>query len=170
MLPTQKLMKTIVLLAAAMLLLSACRARELPFETIEKQAGSNIYEGPDPKLVVIANPGQAPEFDGRISHQAQAALEALDYERYFAIALFQGTKPTTGYSAQIESLRLSDKTITVQADLYDPTKETQPVVVGQGFTSPYHLVKVPREGLQGTYEFVLEVDGEALQSETRSLL
>jgi hypothetical protein len=160
-------MLNLILLSAAALLLSGCKAEELSFETIEKQAGSNIYEGPNPRLVVIADPGQAPALDSRISRQAQAALEALDYERYFAIALFQGTKPTTGYSAQIESLTLSDKTITVQADLNDP-EDNQMEVVGEAVTSPYHLVKVPKEGLHGALEFVLEVDGEELLSETRS--
>jgi hypothetical protein len=163
-------MLILILLSAAALLLSGCKAEELTFETIEKVElvdASRQYEGIDPKLVVLTSASEARLLERGLSRQAQAALEAMDYERYFAIAVFWGRKGSLGYSVQIESLTLEDKTITVQADLNDP-EDNQMEVVGATETSPYHLVKMPREGLHGALEFVLQVDGEELLSETRS--
>jgi hypothetical protein len=76
-----------------------------------------------------------------------------------------GKKGATGYSAIRPEAK--DNTIIIQADLNDP-EDNQIEVVGAGVTCPYHLVKVPTEGLHGALEFVLEVDGEVLLSETRS--
>jgi hypothetical protein len=68
---------------------------------------------------------------------------------------------------QIESLMLEDITITVKALFNDPEKG-QVEIITDGDYSPYHLVKVPKEGLHGALEFVLEVDSEVLLRETRS--
>lgn len=62
---------------------------------------------------------------------------------------------------------LETKTITVQA-LFSDHEKGQVEIITDGDYSPYHLVKVSKEGLHGALEFVLEVDGEALLRETRS--
>jgi hypothetical protein len=159
-----------VLLSAAALLLSGCKAEELPFETIEKGeliSADRVYEGINSKLVVLTSASEARLLERGISRQAQADLEALDYERSFAIAVFQGYKGSSGHGVQIESLMLEDITITVKALFNDPEKG-QVEIITDGDYSPYHLVKVPKEGLHGALEFVLEVDSEVLLRETRS--
>lgn len=89
----------IVLLSAAALLLSGCKAEELPFETSEQKdllSAERVYDGQAPKLVVLTSAGEVRALESGVSQEAQAALETLDYERYFAITVFQGYKGSSG--------------------------------------------------------------------------
>jgi hypothetical protein len=70
-----------------------------------------------------------------------------------AIAVFQGVKPSGGYSIQIQKITQKSHTIIVITDFEEP----QPgIAVPAVVTSPYHLVSVKKSHLwSGIFIFEL---------------
>lgn len=144
--------------------LGACQPKEvdLPFETVERRDASGtgqIYQDKQPGLIVIATPEEAASLGALVTSEAQAQLQNLNYNTYFAIAIFQGRKPTTQYSVQIERITRKGNIVTIHA-LF---KEPQPgEAKGDEVTSPYHLVQVQKVGTwEQTITFNLVV-GDAI--------
>ncbi len=131
--------------------LSACQPKEvdLLFETIERRDASGtgqVYQDRQPGLIVIATPEEAASLGALVTSESQAQLQNLNYNTYFAIAIFQGRKPTTRYSVQIERITRKGNMVTIHA-LF---KEPQPSEAkGDEVTSPYHLVQVQKVGTWG---------------------
>jgi len=131
--------------------LSACQPKEtnLPFETIEQRDTSGtgkVYESKQPGLIVIAVSEETPNLDALVTSKAQARLQSLDYNPHFVIVIFQGWKPTTRYSIQIERVTRRENTVTIYALFREP-KPDEPK--GDEVTSPYHLVQVQKVGTWG---------------------
>ena len=90
-------------LAAGLWILSEntpLQPQDLAFETIEQNQslsdGGEDYQEVKANLLVIADPEdvQAPGQDVRLSTDLSAQLNALDYDRYFAILVLQGITDT----------------------------------------------------------------------------
>jgi hypothetical protein len=139
-----------LLLLALLSGLSACQPQPqevaLPFETIEQKewAGTGqAYEPREPGLMIIAQIEDVAKLDNWITENARTQLQTLDYDAYFALAVFQGWKPSTGYNVQIESATRQDNTVTIHAGFREPGPDE---AKGALITSPYHLVRVRRIG------------------------
>lgn len=128
--------------------LGACQPKEvdLLFETVEQRDASGtgqIYQDTQPGLIVIATPEETASLGGLVTSEAQAQLQNLNYNIYFAIAIFQGRKPTTRYGVQIEHITHKGNIVTVHA-LFKEPQPGEPK--GDEVTSPYHLVRVQKGG------------------------
>lgn len=138
------LFKVLLLLLAIALLpgLVACNPQEteLPFETIERYDLSQ-YIGP-PRVILITTRPETDRLKGLVSQQALDQLAALDFQQFFAIALFRGRQANTGYDTIIERVTRQDNRIVVYAQFWEPSPF---YAVNPSETSPYHVIKVNRD-------------------------
>ena len=118
----------------------------LAFETIELEHQRNFYRAESPTIVVITNPEEAKNISGWVSPQTQAKVEKINFNQDFAVAVFQGSKPTSGYAIEVVGVSKSKNQINVQASVKLPERNT---VQTQAFTSPYHFVKLEKTGMSG---------------------
>lgn len=145
---------------------------DLPFETTERAdlAGTGeYYKGKEPKLVVVAEAAEIDVLGNTVSLNAQAQLRNLDFDRYFAIAVFQGWRPdlpTPQSGVEVQRIGRKKSTITLYARFYEPIEgyERKLVVI-----SPYHLVKLQKEDMRGEFRFILDVDGATVSQQTHRL-
>jgi PrcB C-terminal len=135
---------------------------ELAFETIERAdipGTGGEYQGRDPKMSIITRIEEIDALGDTISLSAQDELRKLDFNQYFVIAIFQGLKGTNMYGVDIQQVTKSGNTITIFAHFTERNPELAAAAVN---TSPYHVVKVQKDGLQGEFDFFLNVDGEVI--------
>lgn len=157
----------LLLMLVSLLGLSACQPKEadLPFETIDQADWGNAghaYEAQEPTLIVIAQPVDVAGLDDWIALDAQTQLQTLDYDTHFALIVFQGWKPTTGYSVQVDCITRRGDTVTVYAQFREPRPEEEKA---PEVTSPYHLVQVQEVGAWGRdITFNLVVDEAVITS------
>ncbi len=141
---------------------------DLGFETIELEKSEDVnhqYKAQEPAIIVLTKPEDLKDIHGLVSAKAETALQKLDFTQEFAIAVFQGRKPTDHYSIQVEQIVKSKDQIDVQARIELPTPTTKKNDI---FTSPYHLVKIKKGGLSNqTIVFNLML-GTAVLGSTKS--
>src|SRR3990172_6925272 len=137
----------VAVLSSVVITLGGCRSRfgeKLPFETVEREetpVTSQEYPEKDVDLVVISSATEVSELDEWVSEAAKLALLELDYSDYFALAVFRGYKPSTGYPIEITSVRRQENTVTVEITLQDPLPG---MGVSDIVTSPYHVIKIDK--------------------------
>ena len=116
-----------------------------------------VYEDKRPGLLIIARSEETAGLKGLVRPEAQARLQGLDYDHYFAAVVFQGWKTTNRYGVQIERIARWGSEVTIYARFSepDPNKERGPEI-----TSPYHLVQVKKVGRwEQEIAFQVVVDG-----------
>jgi len=136
--------------------LMACgpRETELPFETIEQYHRSEGYDSPEPCLVLITSQQEIDRLESLVSRGALEQLAELDFQQYFAIAVFRGVRPTSGYDIIIERIARRGDKIVVYAQFWEPRLDQ---VILPEVTSPYHLIKVRRgDGVSQETELVFQ--------------
>lgn len=161
---------TLVAALAVMLSISSCQrnmeqgalptsATEiLNFRTISQEllGASGIYEPEEPNFFVLTSANQIGDIGSWISPAASPSLENLDYERNLAIVVFLGSRGSGGYSVTIHSLERKGNDIVIFAQDKEPPPNMSRSAMP---TSPYHIVSVNRENLQGekvTFHLVLD--------------
>lgn len=120
--------------------------RDLPFETIERSDYSEYYQfhPTEPqRLLLITSAEGASRLTGWVSPQAQQALAQLDYQRYFAIALFRGHFGSSGYDVIIQRVTRWGEGLVVHVQFWAPSPY---YAVTAANSKPYHVVKVLRDG------------------------
>jgi hypothetical protein len=142
---------------------------ELVFETIERAdipGTGGEYQGKDPKMSIIARAEEIDALGDTISLSAQDELRKLDFNQYFAIAVFQGLKGTNMYGVDIQRVTKNGNAITIFTHFTERNPELAAAAIN---TSPYHIVKVQKDGLQGKFDFFLNVDGEVILKTSSTL-
>ncbi len=160
------------LMLTLLLGLSACKPQEtnLPFEILEQEERNltgQVYEAREPGLIIVAQPDEVTEFDDWVTETSKEQLRVMDYNAYFALAVFQGMKPTDGYGVQIERVvRTGDKvTIHTQFQEPSPDQEKNDIV-----TSPYCLIQVQKVGAwDQNITFNVIADGSVVISTSHSI-
>lgn len=126
---------------------------ELTFETIER-SDLGSYSIREPHLILITTLQEIERVEGWITQEALVQLVELDFEQYFAIAIFRGRQPTSGYDIMIERVARRGDKIEVYAQFWSPSPHYG---VRNEATSPYHLIKVRRDdGVDQEIELVLQ--------------
>lgn len=115
----------------------------MPFETIEQGDYSEGYDSLKPQMVFVISQQQVDLLEGLISQEALEKLAKLDFQQSFAIAVFRGRKPSGGYTTIIERVARQGDKIVVYAQFWEPSPYYE---VQQEATSPYHLIRVQRDG------------------------
>jgi hypothetical protein len=143
------------------LLLAACLpgGQDLAFESIAQRDIIN-YRQEQPALLVIARAGEVDDLTRNVLAEdppLAISLQALDYDRVFAILVLHGYVGSSGYSVTVKEVAQQGDQVSVWADFARPAPGT---LTMPAFTSPYHLVAVSKEGSWGKdIHFVLMVDG-----------
>ena len=156
-------------LAPTLVLTPTVPGVELLFETVERAEISGTgddYPGKTPNLMVITRAEDVIALGNTVSPSAQDELSKLDYNIYFVLVVFQGIKGTNMYGVDIQRVTRDENRITVFAHF---TERDPEMAAADVITSPYHIVKVPRDGLKGEFEFFLNGDGEVILKVTATL-
>ena len=143
---------TIVVILMGM---TACEPREtvLSFETIERSDYSD-YSVQEPRVILVTNQGDATQLTGLISQETLDLLAELDFQQYFAIAVFRGTQATSGYDVIVDRVARRGDKIVIRAQFWEPSPHWE---ILNEVTSPYHLVRVRRDdGVSQETELVLQ--------------
>jgi len=159
-----------LVLAAALLvvlgvILPACRSQEteLTFKTIDRRISpgtGEYYENREPALIVISTPQEAAQLDNFVNPEAIEHLKGMDYDNYFALAVFQGWKFSGGYEVNLTHVSSRNNQITVEVDFQEPLPGFQRE---DQITSPYHLVQVEKPAiLEGRLTFLLRAEGNTV--------
>jgi hypothetical protein len=134
---------------------TACGSRETesPFETIERSDYSD-YSVQEPRGVLVTSKEETAQLEDWVSPEAMHQLARLDFEQYFAIALFRGRQASSGYDTIIERVARRDGKVVVYAQFWEPSPYWE---VRNEASSPYHVIKVRRDnGVIQETELVLQ--------------
>ena len=139
----------------------------LPFEVIEKEdylpgAPSDVdykdipiyYPGAGPAVFVLAKKEDIQLVERHISTPSTQTLENLDFKHTFALVIFQGARASTGYGVEIQEIRQKDHQIDIFTIFSEPAPDIEK---GAAISSPFEVVALPRNDLQGEYQFNLIV-------------
>lgn len=102
-----------------------------------------LYEDRQPGVITVFTRDEVGKLDGLITSESLAQLQALDYQKHLAVAVFQGWKPTDGFDIQIERVTRSGDQIVIIAQAKERQSDLKRNDV---VTSPYHLVVVDKLG------------------------
>ncbi len=162
------------LLAIALLLITAAivifyestKETEVDFSSIELAQNPGIKTD-KPDLTVVSEKEDTYTLGNTISADSISQLIDLDYKAYFAMVVFQGLKPTGGYKVEIQRIARHGNTVHVYAHFTerDPANPATSVV-----TSPYHMVKISREGIKGEIVFIVYSDGKEILRRTDTVM
>jgi hypothetical protein len=128
--------------------LTACKPQEieLRFETIEQVDGpsatSKQWAGKEPKLLVIASAQDVEQAKPFVTDEALAALQQMDYTTHFAVLALRGLQGSSHEGFKVEQIGRQGNEILIYAQ---PGANGPDLVM----TSPYHLIKVKKEGQWG---------------------
>ena len=164
-----------VTVLAILLVGTACRPKEieLPFDSIEQipqMQTDKQWREREPGLMVMAGPEDLAQTDDLFSDDAQAQLQSLGFDQYFAVAVFEGLQGylfPPPFGIEVQRVTKKGSVVTIHSATHRPTGEVEryPVEV-----SPYHLVKIQREKVKrGEIEFALIVDGKRVAQQTHRL-
>jgi len=154
------------ILAAFLLACASCggkeAGRDIPFAELERGSSFPRAEeeagGSRPSIEVAADRAGWEALWARV-HPPSLENEAppppeLDTASDVAVGVFQGIKPTGGYSVAVSSVRARGNAVEVAVRLTEPSPGS---MVTQAFTSPYQLVRISRSdlGIRGQARFLL---------------
>jgi len=128
----------------------------IPFETIEKSeepVTGEYYEGSEPKLVVITKIEDIDTLGNTISTNAQERLRNLDYNQQIAIVVFQSDH-IDWIGIEIQRVTLKNNLVMIEADITERNPEYEFLDTK---LSPYHVISIPKAGLEQetTFELII---------------
>jgi len=131
----------------AFFLLARCKPREtkMSFETIEQNEyiESSGYSGDEIQLKIVSSTDEVNELGTWVSEDSRSKIRELDFTSEFALAVFRGKMPSSGYNIEIVKVARQNTVVNLQIILLDPIPEIQKNDIE---TSPYHLVKIEKDG------------------------
>lgn len=122
----------------------------VPFETISQGDFASI----DSPLQLILRDRASFEDLFRRAFGSQPPAPAVDFNSRSVIAVFLGTRPTGGYSVEIQRVTRADDFLIVTS------LETAPApgqIVIQVLTQPFHIISVPRTDAQVRFNLLRRV-------------
>jgi hypothetical protein len=131
---------TAVLLFAIML---NSAAQDTVVNTVAKGGMSSIEE---PRQIVVRT---AAEWQALWKlHDGDSAAPPVDFTQSMVAAVFLGSRPTTGFAADITGVKTEGNRTVVEYLERQPPRDA---VVAQVLTSPFHIVRIART--EGPLEF-----------------
>ena len=114
-------------------------------------------------MIIIDHPADITLLGDTVSKQALATLQNVDFGQFFVAAIYQGWKPYIDYEITVKNVTHLNDQVIIDASFIGPTPgmELHPIT-----SSPYHVIKISREGIQGKVDFILKSDGQTVIEET----
>jgi hypothetical protein len=116
----------------------------IPFASLARGITSGITQ---PQEVVVDSAAEWRALWSR--HAPGAPLPAVDFATDVVIGVFAGERRTGGYSVQIVGIDRGAGDVVVAYRVIEPGRDA---MVTQMLTSPFHLVRLPRQGLPFRFE------------------
>ena len=105
------------------------------FTTVARGTDSQISE---PREAIVRSVEEWQTLWG--AHSAERA-PAVDFSRFMVVGVFLGTRPTSGYAAEIVGVRSQGPVTTVEYRERRPAGDSFNLQV---LTSPFHAIRIPR--------------------------
>jgi hypothetical protein len=171
------LLALVIVGALGLASLAACQPQEteLPFQTIaEGEVVGDYgygYSKEEPDLLIITAPAavDSPGIDIQFSADLADQLREVDYDHNIIIVVFRGLIGALGSSYNVNILQVvrSGDRVVIRTHFGVPGPEEGSL---PSFSSPYHIIAVPRQGMQEQkIRFILEVDGQVAKERTYSI-
>lgn len=130
-----------------LLVVTACKDNQptgtsLPFSVLAQGDGDTdgtSYPGQYSELFAIQSLTDIEQIRSWVPVAVQTQLETLDYNRQFAVVVFQGEQRNTQYGVQVTEVSYFENTVNVFVDLMVSPEGTE---VGDIIASPYQVVWV----------------------------
>lgn len=167
-----KLMR--IALFAGLMLAGCSQSQKLPFNTIAKEStkldlitGENWEDQSDFFIITESGQVDAPKLDIpkmqiKFSPVLAEQLHTIDYQRHFVVVVFRWLGALSSkYTVEILQITRDGEKVVLKVHFGKPgPNET----TGPAFSSPHHIVAVPKEGKWAQdIRFVLEVDGKEVK-------
>jgi hypothetical protein len=123
----------VLLFAAA---LSNSVAQTVAWNTVAQGAMSNIEE---PRQAVVRTAAEWQTLWKQ--HDPGRAAPPVDFSQLMVAAVFLGTRPTAGFTAEITAVKTDGDRTVVE---YRERRPAADAFVAQVLTSPFHIVRMPR--------------------------
>ncbi len=108
----------------------------LPLRTVEKGATSNVDNA---KQAVVRTDAEWAALWK--THEYDRPAPKVDFGKEMIVAVFMGSRPTAGFSAEIVSVAERDGGLVVS---YREAMPSAGAITAQILTSPYHIAAVPK--------------------------
>lgn len=119
-------------------------ANDLPSEVVAQDNWDNDgtnYEDQEPAIFIIRHEDELTLISEWVQSDFIMQLQNIDYEVKFVVLIFQGYKPTSGYSVQLKRVIAHNNVIDVYVHFDEPELGDD---VEQVETSPYLILAVSR--------------------------
>ena len=116
----------------------------MPFTSLARGPISRITQ---PRNAVIQSAGEWHDLWSR--HAPDTSPPPVDFATDVVIGIFAGERRTAGYDVQIVAVERGPVDVAVVYQVRAPRSDA---VVAQVLTSPFHLVRLPRQGLPFRFE------------------
>jgi hypothetical protein len=116
----------------------------VPFTSLARGAHSRITQ---PQEAVIQSAGEWQDLWSR--HAPATSPPPVDFTTEMVIGIFAGERRTAGHDLQIVAIERTAIDVVVMYQVRAPRSDA---VVAQVLTSPFHLVRLPRQGLPFRFE------------------
>ena len=115
------------------------RRASVSFTSIARGTSSGVAES---REIVIES---APDWPALWAHHAPGTPPpSVDFATEVAVGVLAGERPSAGYEVDIVAIERHSAETTVVYRLTDPPKDA---LVAEMLTSPFHLARLPRQGL-----------------------
>jgi hypothetical protein len=116
-----------------------------------------------PTILVGTDPSDAAEIGQLLDDpEAQSRLAQVDFQSKWVVAVFDGTKPSSGYTTTIDKVTHTDGEVRLYLRQTEPDPEQMVAAV---LTHPYHIIEIDRSALpvdSSTVWKVYNADGHLL--------
>jgi hypothetical protein len=149
-----------------------CNQNQLPESANEGETVDfRVVAGGDSMQAAFATPtilvGTAPSDVTEIGQllddpEAQSRLAQVDFQSKWVVAVFDGTRPSSGYTTTIDRVVQADGEVHLYLRQTEPDPEQMVAAV---LTHPYHIIEIDRSALSvdsSTVWKIYDVDGQLL--------
>ena len=141
-------------ICVTVLLLAGCATvagagSEIQFQTVDRGAYSGVQQA---DATIIRTPEEFARVWAAVHRGArpEPPTPDVDFEREMVAAVFQGQQPTGGYAVAVERIEQLEDRVVIHVTSIQPRPED---FVTMALTSPYHLVRLPRQDLPVEFQF-----------------
>jgi hypothetical protein len=133
------------------------KERNLAFDIIGPADWSgeiHSYDIKEPVFTILSSLNEIESIKDLVSESIFIRLNKLNFEENFVIIIFQGKKPSYGYSVKITQVTRSDTIINVYAQFLDP-KPNEPKA--DEISYPYQVIQVMKKSENWGQEFIFNL-------------
>ena len=134
-----------------MLLLMLAALLQSPPPAVRTVVKGPMSEVETPRQAVVRSPAEWSTLWK--AHDPRGPLPPVDFTREMVVAVFVGSRPTSGYSVEIVRAVGNSGTLVVE---YVETAPSRDAITAQVLTAPYHLAAIPKHDGEVRFQKVVK--------------